>query len=259
MRDGAKLLLSVVLVGCTSHVDEFSPDLSLANYILFSPMYSAFDGKHDYAVTPSVPGAAPSDAADPILASSIKWHLDGAFVRQDEFPELPAATKLTTKNDGVTIVGMTAKTLSGRAIRSETELIISKANQSEWDAGEARYNNGEMSPRMRPQSMCGLVSGIELPETSACSACHNPVNPEITIEHTPTQTAGYSNDDLIQIFTQGAKSYRRGGTYNSPFLRAAPMPDCIYKELHTWEMTDDEKRGIIWKLRSIPPKHHEEL
>ena len=79
----------------------------------------------------------------------------------------------------------------------------------------------------------------------------------LTIEHTPTQTAGYSNEQLVNIFTTGAKP--AGGTFNSPFLRSAPMPDCIYAAFHTWEMTDDEKKGIIWKLRSIAPKVQEEI
>ena len=32
------------------------------------------------------------------------------------------------------------------------------------------------------------------------------------------------------------------------------MPECIYKTFHTWSMTDDEKKGIVRKLRSIEPK-----
>ena len=102
-------------------------------------------------------------------------------------------------------------------------------------------------------SMCG---DMDLPRTSACGNCHNPRS-MLTVEHTPTQTAGYSDEQLIEIFSEGKKP--AGGTFNSPFLRAAPMPDCIFEEFHTWEMTDEEKIGIVWKLRSLPPKVQEEI
>ena len=260
----AKLLLcAATLVGCSSSDDEGDVGMLRPKLISFSPMYSAFDGTHEYAVTPSVPSAAEnSQDSDPVMASTIKWQIDNAYLKQDEFPELTAATKLTTKKAGKTMVKVTAKTLGGLQVRGEAELTISEASQAEWDAGEARYNNGMMITWMRPmmaaagEGVCGLPIVIDLPTTSACGNCHNPMN-AISVEHTPTQTAGYSNEDLVNIFTTGAKP--AGGTFNSPFLRAAPMPDCIYKEFHTWEMTEDEKKGIVWKLRSIPPRVQEEI
>jgi hypothetical protein len=229
-------------------------------------MYSAFDdGTHEYAVTPSVPSAKENSTdSDPVMASTIKWEVDGAFLKRDEFPELSASVKLTTKKVGETKVTVTAKTLGGTQVRGEAKLTISPAKAAEWEAGEARYNNGMMIPWMRPamaaagEGTCGLPVTIELPASSACGNCHNSATSMgISVEHTPTQTAGYSNEDLINIFTTGAKP--AGGTFNSPFLRAAPMPDCIYAAFHTWEMTDDEKKGIIWKLRSIAPKVQAEI
>lgn len=259
----AKLLLgAATLVGCSSSDDE-PAGMLLPKLISFSPMYSAFDGTHEYAVTPSIPSAAENAMVpDPVMANTIKWQVDGAFVKQDEFPELTAAVKLTTKKTGMTVVKVTAKTLSGAEVRGEAPLTISEAKQAEWDAGEARYNNGMMIQFMRPamaadgEGVCGLPITFELPTSSACGNCHNPMN-AISVEHTPTQTAGYSNENLVDIFTTGAKP--PGGTFNSPFLRMAPMPDCIYSEFHTWEMTDDEKKGIIWKLRSITPRVQQEI
>lgn len=258
MRPYTKLLLCVVFVGCTSSAEETDAGPSGFQLITFTPMFSAFDGVHEYAVTPSVPSASPSaKEADPLLASSIQWELDGAFVKKSDFADLPAAIRLTTKKSGITTVGVRVKTLTGVAVRSEAKFTISKAHASEWDAGEERYQDGEkMRSATTAESLgkCGLVSGIDLPKDAACSTCHNAMS-SVTIEHTPTQTAGYSDQDLIDVFTHGAKP--AGFTYNSPFLRAAPMPDCLYKAFHTWEMTDDEKNGIVWKLRSIAPKVQE--
>ena len=259
MRARAKLLLSVVLVSCSSSVEE-GDELDLhPNLILYSPMYSAFDGTHDYALTPYVPSAAASKADDPILASSIEWLVDDTFVKREEFRDLPAAIKLVTKRAGKTPIVVTGKTLSGHAIRADAELTISKATEYEWMAGEARYNNGVTRSRERANlpDGCGLVFNIDVPDTmTTCRNCHNPMN-MVSSEPTPTQTAGYSNDQLIKIFTEAEKP--AGGTFNSPYLRSAPFPDCLYNQFHTWEMTDDEKRGIVWKLRSITPKVQEEV
>jgi hypothetical protein len=257
------MLLCAAAAGCSSS-DTTPAAKLLPALISFNPMYSAFDGTHDYALTPSVPSAAQgSKDSDPVVASSIKWDVDTAFVKRDEFPDLPAAIKITTKKAGATTVKVTAKTVSGAAVRGEAKLTISTANTTEWDAGEARYNNGMMITWMRPamaaagEGTCGLPVTIDLPKTSACGNCHNNMSNAFTVEHTPTQTGGYSNEDLVNIFTTGAKP--AGGTFNSPFLRNAPMPDCIYKAFHTWEMTDDEKKGVVWKLRSIPPAIQAEI
>jgi hypothetical protein len=263
-RAAMLLLCAAPLVGCSSSDGDDKPaGTKRPALISFSPMFSAFDGTHEYAVSPSVPSAAENSAdSDPVMAGTVKWQVDGAFVKQDEFPELTAAAKLTTKKAGKTMVKATAKTLGGVEVWGESELTISEAKQTEWDAGEARYNNGMMITWMRPamaaagEGTCGLPVSFELPTTSACGNCHNPMN-TISVEHTPTQTAGYSNEDLVNIFSAGQKP--AGGTFNSPFLRNAPMPDCIYGEFHTWEMSDDEKKGIVWKLRSIAPRVQQEI
>jgi len=267
LQGAAKLLLCAALAGCSSSDDGGESAGTLrANLIKFSPMYSAFDdGAHEFAVTPYVPSAAMGTTdSDPVMASSLKWDLDTSFVKQDSFTELEGATKLTMKKAGKTVVKVTGKTVGGVDIRGEAPLNIDTASASEWEAGEARYNNGMMISWMRPEMVaegegtCGLPVTIELPKTSACGNCHNAMaeNP-ITIEHTPTQTAGYSREQLIDIFTTGAKP--AGGTFNSFFLMNAPMPDCIYKAFHTWDMTEDEKNGVVWKLRSITPKVQEEV
>lgn len=221
-------------------------------------MFSAFDGKHEYAVTPYVPSAAASKADDAILASSLKWLVDDAFVKREEFRDLPCAIKLVTKQSGKTLVVVTGKTLSGHAIRADAELTISKAEEAEWIAGEARYNNDVTSSfDRRDLPECGLVLDLDVPTTmTSCSNCHDPMN-MITVEPTPTQTAGYSNKQLMALFTEAEKPAY--GWFYSPYLRTAPLPDCLYKQFHTWDMTDDEKIGIVWKLRSITPKVQKEV
>ena len=115
---------------------------------------------------------------------------------------------------------------------------------------------------MRPadgMGLCGIPisSMTTIPKDSACTNCHNSSASSFSVEHTPTQTAGYSDGDLIQIFTMAQKP--AGNTFNSPLLKplATMSPetaDCIYKAFHTWEIDDDTRNGIVWKLRSIAPK-----
>lgn len=262
-RPLANLLQYAVLAGCASSVDDIDFTGPRPNLIQFSPMFSAFDGTHSYAVTPSVPYVANSMASDPVMASSIQWEVDTAFVEREEFPELTAAIKLTTKKAGVTAVIVRAKSLSGKSISSRAKLAISQAHPEEWAAGERRYNTGETitwaftAPAADGDSPCEPPHNVELPQTSACGNCHNATSAILPNEYTPTQTAGYSNEDLINIFANGAKPARE--TYSSAFLRKASTPDCIHKTFHTWQMTEEEKNGLIWHLRAIPPKAENEF
>ena len=225
--------------------------------IQFSPMYSAYDGEHVYQLSPFLPGADPKNKdADPIVESSIVWTVDDAFVKKEAFFEIPGAILLTTKKAGSTVVKVSATRFSGLKVRGQSMLSISQSDPSEWFKGATRYNNG-MMVNFFATGPCGLPIDLtgRIPTNSACSNCHNNMG-GLVVEHSPTQTAGYSDDELIEIFTNALKP---SAGFNSPLLRTSPMPDCIYRNFHTWQIDEDTKRGIVWKLRSITPKHHPEI
>jgi len=270
----ANLLIGAALAGCgSSGGDEGGPQpVVIPNLIQFSPMYSAFDGEHTYQLSPFIPAANPANKdSDPVVESSIQWKIDEGFLKKDAFTEIPGAVLLTTKKPGMTTVSVTATRMSGAKIRGQSTLTISQASVDEWTKGEARYNNGMMinlfggggamgaPPAAGGMGACGIPINLmgRIPTNSACSNCHNNNGMAISVQHTPTQTAGYSNDDLIEIFTNAQKP--AGGTFNSPLLKMAPMPDCIYKEFHTWQIDDDTKLGIVWKLRSITPMKQQDI
>ena len=71
------------------------------------------------------------------------------------------------------------------------------------------------------------------------------------MEHTPQQTGGYSDEELVSIFTMGLKP--ASAKFHTPF------PETLYMQFHTWEATDDEKQGIVSYLRSLEPKTQGEL
>ena len=272
------ICLSLIVTGCVSCKSEDGDSKDAVGMlrptlIAFAPMYSAYDGVHEFKLTPSVPSAAAdSKDTDPVDGSTLMWNVDESFVKKESFSGIPGAIMLTTKKPGTTIVGVTAKTRGGLVVRGSSKLTISKAEPGEWQLGDARYNNGvaidwesmydESSWDMAPgagQGVCGLpfdaFAGV--PKNSACGNCHNTMD-GLTVEHTPTQTAGYADDELIAIFTQGMKP--KGGTYNSAFLLGLPKPDCIYMTFHQWKEIDEPtKRGIVWKLRSLTPKPQAEV
>jgi len=206
-----------------------------------------------------------------VIASSLKWEVDAKLVKDEgPFDGLPGGRLLTTKGSGNTVVKVSGTTKAGVKVRGEATLKISKASADEWTKGDSRYNNGKMLDLggLRPmmaapgEGLCGVpIGAIDIPKDSACSNCHNSQN-AFSIEHTPTQTAGYSDDDLIQIFTKAQKPV--GGTFNSPILKPLAannpaMAECLYKAFHTWDIDPETQRGVVFKLRSITPKKQEAL
>ncbi|HET8933526.1 MAG TPA: hypothetical protein VFN67_08810, partial [Polyangiales bacterium] len=221
------------------------------------PLYSAFDGVNEYTVTPSIATAETgSFDADPVLASSLKWEFDSTFFSLGQSTR-PGTIKLVTKKSGSSVVEATGHSLSGDIVTSKTRVTISRADATQWQTGNERYNSGELvswpptgQPTAAPgEGTCGLLFVLQYATTAACSGCHNDTGP-MRVEGNSAETAMYSDEDLLRVVTQGTKP--EGDTFLG-FLREISMPDCIFASFHTWELNEPEKTGIIWKLRSIPP------
>jgi hypothetical protein len=79
----------------------------------------------------------------------------------------------------------------------------------------------------------------------------------VDVEHTPQQTGGYSDEQLITIFTKGQKPE------NAPFRVLTQLPligtnlafvKGLYMNIHRWDVGADVQKGIIVYLRSLEPK-----
>lgn len=267
LRHVTVALICAALAGCSS--DDGGDDGPTAKpnsvKIIFSPMYSAFDGVQTYQVPATIDQAAlDASAVDQVLVDSIKWKVDSAFASQEKYAALPGGVLFTTKKAGTTTVTVDAKTKGGLAVQGTAQLNITKAEPAEFEAGEARYNNnvaidfGMLGMGGMP-GMGGAASILSrIPKDASCANCHNN-DMGLTVEHTPQQTAGYSDEELIQIFTMGAKPM--GATFNSPFLKMIPAQyvTMIYTALHTWQIDPEVAKGVVLKLRSIPPATQEEV
>ena len=242
--------------------------------LLFNPMYSAYDGVHEYKLPAIVQGV-----------SGIKWSANPADA-VDMAPDSKTGGILITTRKPVTVqIIARAGALSGSA-----ELHITDATPDDWEVGEMRYNN-EIEFPDAPDSMFmrvdggfigsdgemftsvdggfvdsdggmytftegGLIgpdgmaidagAGFELPNNLSCRNCHSSLATALDVEHTPQQTGGYSDDELISIFTMGMKP--EGAGFHTPF------PESIYTRFHPWDATDEEKKGIVVYLRSLEPK-----
>ena len=195
--------------------------------ILFSPMYSAYDGEHDFKIPAIVNGY-----------TDVRWEADPAD-KVDLEPLGDNGVMITTRAAGDVRIIARSGSLSG-----STMLHITEATGDDWRLGESRYLNEVPLPDFDPAQ--AMAMGFSIPDDLSCRNCHGGGAEALSVEHTPQQTGGYSDDELIAIFTMGMKP--AGSEWNSG------IPEFIYTRLHTWTATEEEKKGLVVYLRSLEPK-----
>jgi hypothetical protein len=188
--------------------------------ILFPTAYSAFDGVHEFKLPATVSGV-----------KGVKWSVSD--------PNLVDLEPSTSGSDVMmTMKGVGQVTIFAKAgsLKSSASLTIREATADQYEAGKARYNDGVVWQKGGPNK--------DDPQRKllACTNCHQG---QADVEHTPTQTGGYSDQDLINIFTKGQKP---------DGIPQRVMPFERWHQLHQWQMTDVERDGLIVYLRALPPK-----
>jgi hypothetical protein len=87
----------------------------------------------------------------------------------------------------------------------------------------------------------------EPPDNLACNNCHTTGAKYFEIQHTPTQIARLSNEDLVTILTTGMKPA-------GVDFRVLPESfQHLYVGFHTWEATEEDQLGLIVYMRSLTP------
>jgi hypothetical protein len=201
--------------------------------ILFAPMYSAYDGTHPFKV-PAV--------VNSINASVVSWSAaDPSMV--DTTPD-PATggIMLTMRKAGTTKIIATAGGLCG-----VSTLTVAQASAADWMTGSVRYNEG---PKLVGLPGRGTPDGGANDRTAACTSCHGDTattGPFKTVSHTPMQTGGFSDDDLVKIFTMGMVP--PGGYFDEEVVGYNQ-----WRNFHRWTMTPEEAKGVIVYLRSLTPQ-----
>jgi hypothetical protein len=218
--------------GSSSPDGSVSPTSCASNTlnVLFAPMYSAFDGTHTFQIPAVVDG----------IKSQVTWSSsDPSMVALAPDPTT-GGVMITTQKPGTVTIVATAGTLCGSSV-----LTITQASAEDWNAGNERYNNGNVI-RLGPRE-AGADAGSA--KEAACTNCHgdNASGPFKDVAHTPEQTGGFSDDQLVAIFTTGAVP--DGGYFDESIV-----PYQIWKRFHQWDMTADEAKGVVVYLRSLTPE-----
>jgi hypothetical protein len=238
--------------------------------IKFNPMYSGFDGVHTYQVPAFVGGVDPASltwgSSDPTMVS-FQPYVSGIMIT-------------TMKAGDVTIVARTSSACG------TAPLHITQFTVDDWNAGNARYNSsgalnfcldgglpfdaGDFDGNFSGFDAAGRFDGsncMNLPANftnpfecvppPACTNCHGPVgNAKIfgmslfsDVSHTPEQTGGFSDDDLVNVFVHG--TIPPGGYFDNNIIC---YPN--WHQFHTWWdiSTPAEQKGVVSYLRSLTPK-----
>jgi hypothetical protein len=204
--------------------------------VLFSPMYSAFDGVHPFKLPAVVDGM-----------TGVTWSAtDPSLVDIAPDPMNNGGVMLTMRKAGTTQIIATAGGMCGVA-----SLTISQASPSDWENGNARYNNGIVLVNGQP--VRGNAPDAGEAREVACTNCHgDTANMAMgafkTVSHTPTQTGGFSDDELIQIFTMGMVP--TGGYFDESIVSYR-----AWQSFHRWTMTPEQAKGMIVYLRSLTPQN----
>ena len=207
--------------GNKSATDSSPADSTEGLSILFPAGYSAVDGTHDFKLPATVSGV-----------KGVKWSVSDPSLVDIEVQNGGSDVMLTMKAAGTVTVYAKAGGLSASAT-----VTISQATSDQYEAGKARYNDGVVwkpGQQGQPDPSRKLL---------ACTNCHS--NGGADIEHTPTQTGGYTDQDLVKIFTQGVKP---------DGVPQRVMPFDKWHQIHQWQMTDTERDGLVVYLRALAPK-----
>lgn len=128
-------------------------------------------------------------------------------------------------------------------------LAITKYSEALWRVGEARYTKD--TPALVsldggiPLGPVATVSTFGRSPDGACLTCHSQKAITLRIEDTPMQTSGFSDQELITIITMGKR----------PDSSLKPEPTSgFWGTSHSWNVTDEEKQGLVAYLRTKPPR-----
>lgn len=196
--------------------------------LLFAPMYSAFEPTHKYQLPVIIDGftGAKFEASDPSKV---------------DVENTATGATLTMKAAGTVTITATLGNEKGTSL-----LTITETTAADWEKGNARYNSGvDALPTPDGGSITVANFFTNRDAKGACTTCHSKTAKLFQIEHTPQQTGGFSDTEIITIFTTGAKPDNARQRTN--------LPEFLWGMGHRWMVDEADKKGLVTYLRSLAP------
>ncbi|HVY38872.1 MAG TPA: hypothetical protein VHM31_13095 [Polyangia bacterium] len=202
--------------------------------ILFNPMYSAYDGVHTFQLPAIVSGL---DAT----TVHIDWKASDPSMVAFAPDPATGGVMMTMQKAGLVTIYAQAGNLCGAA-----PLTITAATPADWMAGSKRYNDGVT---LVPGGGVAQADAGATPKQAACTNCHGDTAQGAfkDVAHTPTQTGGFSDQELADIFQRG--TVPTGGYFDSTIV-----PYQLWQLFHQWDAGGDAgAKGLVVYLRSLTP------
>jgi hypothetical protein len=211
--------------------------------LLFTPMFSAYDGVHMFQVPVVV---------NNIDSSAIKFSADDPSMVDIGPPDPDTGIAMITVHKAGTVnIVANAGGLCGTSL-----LTITASTPDDWEAGNQRYNSGIVLPPRgmggRGRTDAGPTDGPVSTEY-ACTNCHGDTATMLryrTVAHTPEQTGGFTDDEMQNVFRHGMVPAGKASYFD---FGAVSITQEQWSGFHRWDMTDDQAKGIITYLRALTP------
>ena len=129
----------------------------------------------------------------------------------------------------MTKAGETTVTVRSGDIVLASRLVVKAYSDDDVAAGKARYEVGGPEPNRVP-----------------CASCH--AKPE-GVDHSPLKMAGFDDGVILGVIQEA--TYPPSTTGRAVASDYAPKGPLGFKE-HKWNLTDQEKVGVLAHLRSLP-------
>jgi len=224
------------LIGCGSNEDSKSgptsgdPPVGTEPLEIFFPkLNSAYIAGSDRKF--KVPAVVNGVRAD-------KWECSDPSAVDFEIDGVANGVMITTRKAGM----FTIKAIAGKRVGT-APLVVTAATEEDWERGKERYNNA-IALNLSPMVIQG---GFMLMQNLACTNCHGSGASFLSVEHTPQQTGGYTDEEIKNIFEHGMKP---------PGAKFGSLPGIMnfYPMFHKWQATEEEYQGLVIYLRSLEPK-----
>jgi hypothetical protein len=228
--------------------------------IIFNPAYSAFvtDNTSSTPLSFQIPAVVNDSAVDP---TTLTWSASDSTVVSLAADPTTGGEMITVNKPGtVTIIA----TVQGTSSCGSSTLDITSATYAEWQSGSNRYNNGVALDFRCILGNTGIsMDGGPCPDAGpACTQCHGPSANATTgftdIAHTPEQTGGFSDQDLINIVINGVVPGCGTGTTcptaDSGYFDPTIIPYDQWQRFHHWgDIQGSDQEGMVVYLRSLTP------